>query len=170
MKKSRRRGKSYMQKQRKGKAIEERIKVAERRGRRRKQLLDDLKETWGQWKLKEVLALEEARTCHKTDYGVNKWMNDLNQDKGIHGRKEKCWSPRGGPATWPRHSAGQSQISARSQAKAQVGLVRTHLTYTCHTLLCRVEHSFYVHIFMVGRVAVNFRFKHLVTWYFLRNH
>ena len=34
-----------MQKQRKGKAIEERIKVAERRGRRRKQLLDDLKET-----------------------------------------------------------------------------------------------------------------------------
>jgi hypothetical protein len=34
-----------------------------RKGRRRKQLLDDLKETVRYWKLKE-----EARTCRKTDY------------------------------------------------------------------------------------------------------
>ena len=33
--------------------IDGRIKVTERRGRRRKQLLDDLKEKWGYWKLKE---------------------------------------------------------------------------------------------------------------------
>jgi len=33
--------------------IEGRIKVKARRGRRRKQLLDDLKEKRGRWKLKE---------------------------------------------------------------------------------------------------------------------
>ena len=47
--------------------IERRIEVTERRGRRRKQLLDDLAETRGYWKLEEEaldhcgeLALEET--------------------------------------------------------------------------------------------------------------
>jgi hypothetical protein len=44
--------------------IERRMEVLGRRGGRRKLLLDDIKETWGCWKLKEdctrELALEEA--------------------------------------------------------------------------------------------------------------
>jgi hypothetical protein len=46
--------------------IEGRIEVMGRRGRRRKQLLDDLKEKWGYWKLKEE-ALD--RTLWRTRYG-----------------------------------------------------------------------------------------------------
>jgi len=48
----------------------------ERRGKRRKQLLDDIKDT-GNWKRKHYVALcgelglEEAIDCRKTDYGMN---------------------------------------------------------------------------------------------------
>ena len=44
--------------------------VTERRGRRRKQLLDDLKETRGYWNMKEV-ALDHTRwrTRFRTGYG-----------------------------------------------------------------------------------------------------
>jgi hypothetical protein len=48
-----------------------------RRGRRRKQLLDDLKEKRGYWKLKEealarTLSLwKRPWTCRKTDYRMN---------------------------------------------------------------------------------------------------
>jgi hypothetical protein len=50
--------------------IEGRIEVTGRRGRRCKQLLDDLQETRGYWKLKEE-ALDHTlwRTCFGTDYG-----------------------------------------------------------------------------------------------------
>ena len=41
-----------------------------RRGRRRKQLLDDLKEKREYWKLKEE-ALERLQTCRKTDCRLN---------------------------------------------------------------------------------------------------
>jgi len=45
-------------------AIENKIKVTGREGRRRNQLVDDLKETRGYWKLKEE-ALDRTvwRTC-----------------------------------------------------------------------------------------------------------
>jgi hypothetical protein len=46
--------------------IERRIEVTGRRGRRRKQLLDDHKETRGYWKLKEE-ALD--RTMWRTHFG-----------------------------------------------------------------------------------------------------
>jgi hypothetical protein len=56
-----------------------RIEVMRRRGRRRKQLLDDLKETRGYWKLKEEaldcilcrIFWKRLRTCRKTDYGLS---------------------------------------------------------------------------------------------------
>jgi hypothetical protein len=47
--------------------IEGRIEVTERRGRRSKQLLDDLTETGGYWKLKEE-ALD--RTLWRTRFGT----------------------------------------------------------------------------------------------------
>jgi hypothetical protein len=58
--------------------IEGRIEVTGRRGRRPKQLLDDLTETRGYWILKEALNLtlwrirfgRELRTIVKTDYGI----------------------------------------------------------------------------------------------------
>jgi hypothetical protein len=59
--------------------LERRIEMTGRRGRRRKQLLDDLKEKRGYWKLKEE-ALDHTvensfwkrlRTCRKTDYKMN---------------------------------------------------------------------------------------------------
>jgi hypothetical protein len=46
--------------------LEGRIEVTGRRGRRRKQLLDDLKEKRGYWKLKEEAL---GRTLWKTGYG-----------------------------------------------------------------------------------------------------
>jgi hypothetical protein len=50
--------------------IEGWIKVTGRRGRRRKQLLDDLKEKRGYWKLKkESLDLTLWRTCFGRGYG-----------------------------------------------------------------------------------------------------
>jgi hypothetical protein len=53
--------------------VEGRIEVTGRRGRRRNQLLGDLKETRGYRKLKEEVLLdrtllEEAMACCKTDY------------------------------------------------------------------------------------------------------
>jgi hypothetical protein len=44
-----------------------RIEVTRRRGRRRKQLLDDLKETKTYWKLKEETL---ARTLWRTRFGI----------------------------------------------------------------------------------------------------
>jgi len=65
--------------------IERRIEVTRRRGRRCKQLLDHLKETWGYWKLKEeALYRTLRRTCCGRGYGrfvrqttewMNEWMN-----------------------------------------------------------------------------------------------
>jgi hypothetical protein len=46
--------------------LEGRIEMAERRGRRRKQLLDDLKEKRGYWKLKEDAV---DRTVWRTRFG-----------------------------------------------------------------------------------------------------
>jgi hypothetical protein len=65
--------------------IEGRIKVTGRRGKRRKQLLDDLKEKRGHWKLKEEALYRTAEnslfkrqeTCYKTDYGMNEYMFDV---------------------------------------------------------------------------------------------
>jgi hypothetical protein len=58
--------------------IEGRIEVAERRGRRRKQLLDDFKETergsTRSHSLKNSLS-KRLWTCRKTYYGMNKFMN-----------------------------------------------------------------------------------------------
>jgi hypothetical protein len=57
--------------------LEGRIKMTSRRGRRHKQLLDDLKEKRRYWKLKEeTLDLTLWRTrfgrgCRKTDYRIN---------------------------------------------------------------------------------------------------
>jgi hypothetical protein len=45
--------------------IEGRIEVMGRRGRRRKKLLDDLKEKWGYWKFKEE---ELDRTLWRTRF------------------------------------------------------------------------------------------------------
>jgi hypothetical protein len=54
-----------------GGKIEGMIKVTGRRGRRRKQLLDDLKETEGYWKLKEeALDLTLWRTRFGRGYGL----------------------------------------------------------------------------------------------------
>jgi hypothetical protein len=58
------------------KKLEGRREISWRRGRRRKQLLDDLKETRGYWKLKaealdrtvENSLWNSLRTCRKTDY------------------------------------------------------------------------------------------------------
>jgi hypothetical protein len=49
--------------------------MAGRRGRKRKQLLDDLKETWGCWKLKaealDCTLWRNVLSCRKGDYGFN---------------------------------------------------------------------------------------------------
>jgi hypothetical protein len=59
--------------------LEGKIEMTERRGRRRKQLLDDLEENRRYWKLKEE-ALDRTPwrtrfgrgyTCRKTDYRMN---------------------------------------------------------------------------------------------------
>jgi hypothetical protein len=52
--------------------IEERIEVTERRARRRKQLLDDLKERRRYWKLKEETP---DRTLWRTRFGRGYVMN-----------------------------------------------------------------------------------------------
>ena len=50
------------------------------RGRRRKQLMDDLKEKGGYCILKEEAAEDSLWnrlwTCHKTDCGMNEWMDE----------------------------------------------------------------------------------------------
>jgi hypothetical protein len=54
--------------------LEEGIEMTGRRGRRRKQVLDDLKEKRSYWKLKEEAldrTLWRLRTCRKTDYRIN---------------------------------------------------------------------------------------------------
>jgi len=60
--------------------IEERIEVEGGRGRRHKQLLDDLKEKRGYWQFKKGSARSQSmenslwktlRTCRKTDCEVN---------------------------------------------------------------------------------------------------
>jgi hypothetical protein len=62
--------------------LEGRIEVTGRRGRRRKQLLDDLNEKRRYWKLKEealdrtlwrseISLWKRLRTCRKTDYRMN---------------------------------------------------------------------------------------------------
>jgi hypothetical protein len=56
--------------------------VVGRRGRRRKQLLDDLKEKKGYWKLKEETLARIGEnslgkillTCHNTDYRMTKYI------------------------------------------------------------------------------------------------
>jgi hypothetical protein len=71
-----------------GGKIEGRVEVTGRRGRRRKQLLDDLMETRGYWKLKEE-ALDRSvwRTrfgrgcgpCRKADCGIGEWLEVLTE-------------------------------------------------------------------------------------------
>jgi hypothetical protein len=61
--------------------VEGRIDVTGRRGRRRKQILNDLKETTVYWKLEEAVPTsshsvkkslwKSLRTCRKRDYGIN---------------------------------------------------------------------------------------------------
>jgi hypothetical protein len=62
--------------------MEERLEAVETQGRRHKQLLDDLNEKTGYWKLKEE-ALDRTSftwkrlwTSHKTDNRINKKMNE----------------------------------------------------------------------------------------------
>jgi hypothetical protein len=59
--------------------IEGRMVVTGIQGRRRKQLMDDRKEKGGYCKLKEETAenslWKRLWTCHKTDCGMNEWMN-----------------------------------------------------------------------------------------------
>ena len=94
--------------------IEGRIEMMERRGRRRKQLLDDLKETRGYWKLKEEaldtlygeLALEKLWTSRKA--GTRRraarrvtWYHVLGQQivqKRQSGYTTRRSSTNGGPA------------------------------------------------------------------------
>jgi hypothetical protein len=50
--------------------IEGRVEVTERRRRKRKHILDDVKETTGYWKLKEeALDRTLCRTCFGRGYG-----------------------------------------------------------------------------------------------------
>jgi hypothetical protein len=60
--------------------IEGRTEVTERRGRRRKQLLDDLKEKRGYWKLK-VEALRLGPTPWRTHFGRS-YGPDVRQNTG----------------------------------------------------------------------------------------
>jgi hypothetical protein len=61
--------------------IEGRITVMVRRGRRRKQLLDDLKETRGYWKLKEeALARSAWRAQLGRRYGPVKRQTAIRND------------------------------------------------------------------------------------------
>ena len=65
--------------------VEGRIEVTERRFRRRRKLLENLKDATGYRKLKEEalgltngqVALEGLWTCHRTHYGrINELMNE----------------------------------------------------------------------------------------------
>ena len=61
--------------------MERRINVMERGGRTRKQLLNDLEENRGCWKLKEEPSMESSLwktlwTCRKTEYRMNSLIND----------------------------------------------------------------------------------------------
>ena len=57
--------------------IEGKLEVIGRRGRRRKQLLDDLKKTRGNWKLEEEAV---ARTLWRTCFGRGRLRNEyLNE-------------------------------------------------------------------------------------------
>jgi len=63
--------------------------VTERRGKRCKQLLDDLKETIGYWKLKEDTL---ARTlwkrlwiCRQTDYGMKERKKERKKERRKEG-------------------------------------------------------------------------------------
>jgi len=59
--------------------MEGRMVVTGRRGRGRKQLMDDVKEKGGYCKLKEEAAenslWKKLWTCHKTHCGMSEWMN-----------------------------------------------------------------------------------------------
>ena len=75
-------GHIYLLKHVTGGKIEGGIYLMEEQGRRRKQLLEDIGETIGYWKLKHYIALCEENwlwkrlwTCRKTDCGMNEWMN-----------------------------------------------------------------------------------------------
>jgi hypothetical protein len=75
--------------------IEGRIEVTGRRGRRRKQLLDDLKEKKKYWDLKEkaldrILCgtrFEQVMTSRKTDCGMHERAVQLTQ----HSHESKIW-------------------------------------------------------------------------------
>jgi hypothetical protein len=75
--------------------LEGRIEMTGRRGRRCKQLLDDLKEKRRYWKLKEeALAMEislwkRLRTCRKTDYRMMTYVsaNKLSSSGGFFYRR-----------------------------------------------------------------------------------
>jgi hypothetical protein len=62
--------------------IEGRLEVTGREGRRRKQLLGDLKETSGYWKLKgeapdrsmENCLWKRLWSCRKSDFGMSDWQ------------------------------------------------------------------------------------------------
>jgi hypothetical protein len=84
--------------------MEGKIEVTGRRVRRRKQLLDDLKEKKRYWKLKEE-ALDRThpmenslwkrlRTCRKTDYRMNQNIVDkgvlLNMHDHLMGYVSEC--------------------------------------------------------------------------------
>ena len=62
--------------------------MTKRRGKRCKQLLDDLKETIGYWKLKEDRLARITRkrlwTCRQTDYGTK----EIKKERRKEGRKE----------------------------------------------------------------------------------
>jgi len=73
--------------------IEGKIEVTERRGKRRKELPDDLKEKRGYWKLKRGSTRShcvENSLCQKL-WSTRKIrlrnMNDLQQDRGVEGKK-----------------------------------------------------------------------------------
>jgi hypothetical protein len=74
---------------------EGRTEVMKSRGRRGKQLLDDLKETTGYWTLKEdtlVLTLwKRLWTCRQTDYGMNERINEFPSTTGS---SDISWAPR----------------------------------------------------------------------------
>jgi hypothetical protein len=57
--------------------VESRIEMMGRRGRRRKQILDDLKEKSRYWKLKEeALDCTLWRTCFGRGYGFVRWTTE----------------------------------------------------------------------------------------------
>jgi len=78
--------------------IEGRIDVTERRGRRRKQLVDELKETTRDWKLKEeVIGRTLGRTDFRRGYGPvvrqrKEWMknSEHGHSKNLTNSPTKC--------------------------------------------------------------------------------